>query len=47
MTKSLLKNTKVALRITPQKKIICRIDHKAQKIFMKGLGFSKDAGLQL
>ena len=42
-----LKNTKVALKIAPQKQVICRSYYKAYKIFMKGLGFSKDGGLQL
>ena len=29
-----------------QKEVICNSDHKATNIFAKGLGFSKDVGLQ-
>ena len=30
-----------------KKQVICRSDHKAAKIFVRGLGFSKNGGLQL
>ena len=47
MIASPLKNTKIALKIAPQKQVICPSYYKAYKIFIKGLGFSKDGGLRL
>ena len=38
---------KITLEILHQKQVICSSDHKAAKIFVKGLVFCKDAGLQL
>ena len=38
-----LKKNKVVLKSDPQKQVICCSDHVAARIFMKGLGFSKDA----
>ena len=35
------------LRSATQKQAICNSDHKAVNIFVKGLVFSKNAGLQL
>ena len=35
------------MKINPQKQVICSSYYKAYKISMKGLGFSKDEGLQL
>ena len=42
----IIKSLQKMLGSAPQKKVICSSDHKAAKIFAKGLGFSKDAGLQ-
>ena len=37
---------KLYLEVLHKKQVICSSDHKAAKIFVKGLGFSKNAKLQ-
>ena len=37
----------ICLEVLHKKQVICSSDHKAEKILVKRLGFSKDAGLQL
>ena len=38
---------KNSLRSAPRKQAICSSDHKAAQLFVKGIGFSKDAELKL
>ena len=40
-------NTKTTVKCSPKKQVICSSDYKTAKIFMKELGFSLHAGLQL
>ena len=43
----MIKSLQEMLESAPKKEVICNSDHKAVKVFAKGLGFSKDPGLQL
>ena len=47
MIKSPLPPKKEVCPSALQKQVICKSDHKAAKIFVKGPGFSKHGGLQL